>query len=331
MMPSSQNSFDPGRIRREANRWFALRQSRRLTRSERRELAAWLRAHRLHRVTWQRIKRDWQSLESLRGPLAVELQRARKPRINSRQPVLSGLFGWIGWATTAILLISLAPFLWHGITGSEQEWHTQRGEFQEIQLADGTLLMLDTATQVTVRQNWFKRHILLHKGEIYLDVAPDWRSFQVDTADIGIRDIGTRFSVRNIAQHLAVQVAEGAVEIRHAGGHTRLHAGETVTRNPELSSRWIQNKLRGADIAPWRQGFLIFNAQPLDTVLHELARYHDVWFDLTDPALAARQVSGRFRLNELEPSLRILAATLQLEIERTEPARIRLAPLRTPR
>jgi transmembrane sensor len=191
--------------------------------------------------------------------------------------------------------------------------------------------MLDTATQVTVRQNWFKRHFLLHKDEIYLDVAPDWRSFQVDTADIGIRDIGTRFSVRNIAQHLAVQVAEGAVEIRQAGGYVRLHAGEALTRHPEQPNQWIQDRLSGNDIAHWRQGFLVFDTQPLDTVLHELARYHAIQFDLTDPALAARQVSGRFRLNELESSLRILAAALQLEIERPEPAHVRLTPLRTRR
>jgi len=170
-------------------------------------------------------------------------------------------------------------------------------------------------------------HFHLHDGEIYLDVASDWRSFHVATADIGIRDIGTRFSVRNIDQHLAVQVAEGAVEIRHAGGYTRLHAGEKITRDPEQSSRWIHDRLRSDDIAPWRQGFLMFDAQPLHSVLNELARYHAVRFDLADPALAGIQVSGRFRLDELDSSLRILAATLQLEIERPEPARIRLTPL----
>lgn len=328
MMPPSQNSFNANHVRSEANRWFALRQSRSLADSERRELAIWLRAHRSHRIVWQRIKRDWQLLESLRGPLAAELQQARKPHTNSRQPVLSE---WIGWATAAILLISLTPFLWQGFTGSEQEWHTRLGEQQEIQLADGTLLILDTVTRVTVRQNWLKRHIHLHKGEIYLDVAPDRRSFHVETADIGIRDIGTRFSVRNIAEHLAVQVAEGAVEIRHAGGYTRLHAGEAITRDPEQPNRWVQKRLSGDDIAHWRQGFLIFDAQPLSAVLQELARYHDVRFVLSDPALAVRQVSGRFRLDELEPSLRILAATLQLEIERPESAHVRLTPLRTRR
>jgi len=323
-MPSLPNSHQAIQVRREASRWFTLRQSRPLIDSERRELAAWLRAHRSHRTAWQRIKKDWQSLESLRGPLAAELQRARNPRTITRRPVLSG---WVGWTAAIILLISLTPFLWQGITGSEQEWHTRIGERQEIQLADGTLLVVDAATRVTVRQNWFKRHIHLHDGEIYLDVASDWRSFHVATADIGIRDIGTRFSVRNIDTHLAVQVAEGAVEIRHAGGYTRLHAGQRITRDPEHSSRWIQDSLRSDDIAPWRQGFLMFDAQPLNTVLNELARYHAVRFDLADPALAGIQVSGRFRLDELDSSLRILAATLHLEIERPEPAHIRLTPL----
>lgn len=71
----------------------------------------------------------------------------------------------------------------------------------------------------------------------------------------------------------------------------------------------------------------MFDAQPLHTVLNELARYHAVQFDLADPALAGIQVSGRFRLDELDSSLRILAATLHLEIERLEPAHIRLTPL----
>jgi ferric-dicitrate binding protein FerR (iron transport regulator) len=129
-MSLSQNSHHAVQVRHEAGRRFALRQSRRLTSTERRELAAWLRAHRSHRNAWQRVKKDWQLLENLRPPLTAELQRARMPRANNRQSVLSG---WIGRA-----LISLTPILWQGIAGSEQEWHTQRGEFQEIQLADGT-------------------------------------------------------------------------------------------------------------------------------------------------------------------------------------------------
>lgn len=113
------------------------------------------------------------------------------------------------------------------------------------------------------------------------------------------------------------------MEIIRRDKHLVLHAGETVTRHP-ATDRWQLATVQG-DIANWRQGILVFDQHRLPEVLQELARYHAVRFDLADPALGRKQISGRFRLDELDTTLRIIAETLNLNIEHPTPDRYLLS------
>lgn len=303
-------------IEAKARYWFACQQSRTLSAEERRALADWLAASREHDTAWVRVERDWQSLERFRGGLSGELRRARHHRPWYRN---SGYFR----GAIAVLALAALPLLHHGWTGTTQSWQTAAGERRHIVLADGSQMDLDTATRMTVTQGWFKRQIELDTGEIYLDVAPDWRPFLVMAAGTRIRDIGTRFSVRNAAGKLTVQVAEGAVEIIHEDRNLLLRSGEMASGQPP-DDRWQLTALQG-EIANWRQGVLVFDRHPLSEVLQELARYHAVQLDLSDPGLAGKQVSGRFQLDEFDTTLRIIAETLNLRIERLAPDRLRLS------
>ncbi|PTQ79586.1 FecR family protein [Nitrosospira multiformis] len=317
-MPGSNNCDDADA---KARHWFACQQSRALSAEERLALAEWLAASPHHYAAWGRVERDWQSLECFRGGLSGELAKARRQRPWYRNAVYFR-------RALAALVLAILPLLHYGWTGTTQSWQTTVGERRHIVLADSAQLDLDTATRITVTQSWFKRLIELQEGEIYLDVAPDWRPLVVMTADTRIRDVGTRFSVRNTAGKLIVQVAEGAVEVTHQEGNLLLRSGEMATRL--AVNQWQLAKLQG-EIANWRQGVLVFNRHPLPDVLQELARYHLVQFELTDSDLAKKQISGRFRLDELNTTLCIIAETLNLQVEHLAPARLRLSPAPTQR
>lgn len=300
-----------------ARHWFALRQGRTISAEERRALADWLAASPDHRAAWARVERDWQSLEHFRGGLSSELIRARRLRpwyYNSSH--FKGVL--------AALMLAALPMLYHGWTGNTQTWHTGVGERRHLVLADGSRLSLDTATRTTITESWFRRLIQLQEGEIYLEAASDRRPLVVMAAGAQIRDVGTRFSVRDTAGKLTVQVAEGAVEITHRDHSLLLRGGEAATGHPG-DGEWRLTALQG-EIANWRQGVLVFDRHALQDVLQELARYHAVQFDLTPPDLAGKQVSGRFQFDELDTTLRIIADTLNLRVERPAPGRFRLAP-----
>lgn len=299
-----------------ARHWFIRQQGRALSAEEQRALTDWLAASPDHRTAWTRAEEDWQSLDRFRTDLSGELNKARHYRPRHYSP------RHLKWAAAALVLIAL-PILYRASAGIPQHWQTATGERQHVILADGSQLSLDTATRVTITQSWFQRLIQLQEGEIYLEVAPDWRPLQVTAADTRIRDIGTRFSVRDTPEKFTVQVEEGAVEIIRQDKHLVLHTGETVTRHP-ATDRWQLAAVQG-EIANWRQGILVFDQHRLPEVLQELARYHAVRFDLADPALGRKQISGRFRLDELDTTLRIIAETLNLNIEHPAPDRYLLS------
>lgn len=309
-------SFDHDDVDATARRWFIRQQGRALSAEEQRVLTDWLAASPDHRIAWARAEEAWQSLDRFRTDLSYELNKARRYHPRHDSP------GYLKWAAAALVLIAL-PVLYRESTGTPQHWQTTTGKQQHITLDDGSRLSLDTATRVTVTQSWFQRLIQLQEGEIYLEVALDWRPLQVTTTDTRIRDIGTRFSVRDTSEKFTVQVEEGAVEITRQDRHLVLHAGETVTRHP-ATDQWQLAAAQG-EIANWRQGVLVFNQHRLPEVLQELARYHAVRFDLADPALEKQQISGRFRLDELDTTLRIIAETLNLNIEHPTPDRYLLS------
>lgn len=303
-----------------ARHWFACQQSRMLSEEERLALANWLAASPHHYAAWLRVERDWQSLERFRVGLAGELAKARRQRPWYRNSVYFR-------GVLAALVLAILPLLHYGWTGTNQSWQTEVGERQHLVLADGSQLDLDTATRITITQSWFKRLIQLQEGEIYLEVGQDWRPLVVMAADTRVRDIGTRFSVRNTAGEFTVQVAEGAVEIIHPDRNILLRSGEMAAHR-SIDNQWRLATLQG-EIANWRQGVLVFNRHPLSDVLRELARYHVIQLDLADPNLAKKQVSGRFRLDELNTTLCIIAETLNLQVEHPTPDRFRLSPAST--
>ncbi|NMG66957.1 hypothetical protein GPA19_18610 [Azoarcus indigens] len=138
-------------------------------------------------------------------------QRPRTPSPRRRQllrlawiPALPA--GWLAWRQVSV---------------DGNRWQSATGEQRPLTLADGSRLLLNTATEVVVRFDAQMRLIRLLTGEILATSAPDpqARPLIVATADGFARTLGTRFSVRRGSgeDSSRITVFEGAVEVE-AGG-----------------------------------------------------------------------------------------------------------------
>lgn len=308
----------------QARSWFARQQGQTLSEAEQQQLIEWLAASPLHQDAWRRVEEDWLAIDRYRHTLNNELEKARRNRPGQHKAAFQ-----FKWVAVAILLLAVCiPVLYQGMAGTTTYWNTAKGEQRQITLAGGSTLDLDTATRVTVTQNWFTNHIQLHEGEIYLETASsDWHALKVSAEHYEIRDVGTRFSVRYIPDQFIVEVAEGIVEVQKQEQLVSLKAGEVLSIITG-SHEWKLAALPAGDIAHWRKDLLVFDAHRLHDVLHEITRYHTVQFDLVDPAIGEIQVSGRFKLDELDTNLQIIADTLKLDIVHLAPGRYRLGALR---
>lgn len=308
MAVESQTRVAPD-VARQAVHWLLeLQGDGSAPQSRQRAWQDWLAQDPAHALAWARIAEvDGQ----LRGvPPAVALRTLAAPGLGRRQAAKLGLLLAAG---TGGLLVARQTDRWSQWTA---DLGTTTGERRATTLADGTQLWLNTATAVDLRYGVAERRLQLRAGEILVATAPDTaatpRPFLVDTADGRVCAMGTRFVVRQHADHSAVAVLGGAVELRPLqGGVLRLEAGQ--------SSRFTRAEVSAAEplreaASAWREGMLVVDNEPLDAFVAELARHRPGVLRCA-PDAASLRVSGSYPLADTDRVLAALARTLPVQIE----------------
>ncbi|MEQ1740833.1 MAG: FecR domain-containing protein, partial [Methyloglobulus sp.] len=121
------------------------------------------------------------------------------------------------------------------------DYHTQTGETRHIELADGSHLLLNTNTAVSVDYQPSQRLITLHHGQVNCTVAKDaMRPFEVKADNLVVRALGTVFEVyRKTANDITVTVKEHAVSARIQKASTENNAGEPTQVNIQAGQQLI--------------------------------------------------------------------------------------------
>jgi transmembrane sensor len=201
-----------------------------------------------------------------------------------------------------------------------QQWtadqRTAVGEQKNLQLPDGTQLLLNTDSAVNIAFNPRERRVMLLDGEVLISTANDSsaRPFIVETPEGTARALGTRFCVRTEAFISHVSVLEGQVAItpQLLQQTTTLNAGE---RQSFKLNRFDAPERFDIAAVSWDKGMLLANNMRLDELLGELSRYRPGVLRC-HPDVAALRVSGAFSLRDTDASLRLLSDTLPLNINR---------------
>ena len=107
--------------------------------------------------------------------------------------------------------------------------------------------------------------------------------------------------VRRFADHVRVLCTEGEAELRHPSRSVALHARQEVSYGREDVGplAGVESPLASA----WRQGVVVFNQTPLPEAVAEINRYRPGRVVLMGQGLAARRISGRFRVGALDEAL----------------------------
>lgn len=258
-------------------------------------------------------------------PLRQSLPGVVRPRFVAWRPVAVGL--------AAAAAVTLAAHWW---TGRPQTLATTVGNRQVIMLADGSNVDLNARTSLSVRMRGTERHVDLLEGEAFFSVVKDSnRPFIVETPAGAVRVVGTAFNVRSYgAGNLEVTVVEGAVHVAPtgvAGQPASQHREHFLSPDDQLTVAGTRSELRhlpeGAarDLVAWREGRLILESERLAAAVERFARYHGRAITVS-PEIAALELGGRFRLDELDNFLRDLTAILPVIILRSGDGSIRVIP-----
>ena len=228
------------------------------------------------------------------------------------------------WQATAAILLSItfAGGVWFtqdkaSGTDDPSSYQTTLGEQRSIALDDGSVIVLNTLSNVRVHYTDGERRVALLAGEVLFDVAKDPdRPFVVDAGSMQLEVLGTRFNVYRQDEETVLTVVEGEVAVLSAeqtGSVAALPeepitatAGEQVVIENASGSVTQAEIPEASPAIAWTERKLVFNAVPLIEVAEEFNRYNRRPLRIDDQGLASRPITGVFNAHDAD----LLAAFL---------------------
>lgn len=291
------------------------------------EFNRWLEADIRHRVVFLRLESHWQrsdrlcNLRPLDRSIDADLLRPRPALRN--WPVAAA-------AAALLLVMAAAGFMAIAQGFGWQHYETRIGGLSRIVLEDGSVVDLNTNSEIHVRLSGTKREVRLLRGEGRFQVAHDSsRPFTVSAASAAVRAVGTAFSVRlRDSARVDVLVSEGMVAIAAArvARAPPLSAGEAAIVLPDrVSVSRVEPQQLESRMA-WTSGRLEFRGETLGEAVAEFNRYNRRQLKLADRSLAALRVGGTFNATDPESFAAALVSAFKLQVEPADSDAIVLKP-----
>jgi transmembrane sensor len=208
----------------------------------------------------------------------------------------------------AIGLFALRPDWLHATGSADAIYRTAHGEQRTFTLADGSVIHLNSESEVSLHFDARARNVELRSGQALFDVAKDpSRPFEVHAGSTAVRAVGTQFEVYRREDATLVTVVEGKVAVttdRVAGAGPRapsvaLVAGQRLrVPVPALEAVTVPQVVLPEHVdaratVAWSHRQFVFDSMPLGEVVAELNRYSAQRI-VVDDELASRPISGVF-------------------------------------
>ena len=223
------------------------------------------------------------------------------------------MFGVIAVAGLAAANYLLVP--------KDQVFSTPVGGRETIRLSDGSIIELNTNTQLRIRASATARLVTLDKGEAYFHVRHDAQRPFVATADDGrVVDLGTKFVVREGADHLEVALVEGRARFESANPKAKtavLTPGDVVVATADSVSVTRRSAHELSDALGWRRGVLVFDHTTLADAAAELNRYNSEKIVIADPDVRRRIIGATIPVNGVEAFTRVAQQIFGIHVEKS--------------
>lgn len=244
----------------------------------------------------------------------------------------------------AVALLVVGVVLWGGFSPQNDaeieqssRYVTRVGEQKTVNLSDGSVITLNTNSQLMVSYTSERRDVALLKGEAYFDVAGDpQRPFNVALGSRDVTVLGTAFNIYKTPEKFTLALVEGVVSLRLpeqsldvAAPRLSLQDSKTMNLDDRLQRIVSKGTVVEFDEATqsmtvfmdgeigtrhtWREGYLSFIEAPLDQVINELNRYSGKAIVIRDASVSKLPVTGILKLGRLGRTLGGLEGSLPIQ------------------
>jgi len=291
-----------------ASQWIQRRYFWDWSEKEQVELDAWLAESFAHRAAYLRFADIWRRTERLaavRAPLQPHVSRFHLRFLRVMAGVIAA--GVIG---AAAYLLATQP--------ATQKYVTSIGGHENVVLADGSQIELNTDTFLRVSERSGERLVWLDRGEAYFQVHHNAsRPFVVMADDRRITDLGTKFVVHNDAERLEVSLVEGRASFDGPDNqHAVLTPGDVALATAK--SVFITRKAAAAldESLSWRRGLLVFNRTALSDAAAQFNRYNRREIVIADRDAGRQLIYGTFPTTDIDAFARLAQAVFRLRVDK---------------
>jgi transmembrane sensor len=185
------------------------------------------------------------------------------------------------------------------------------GKTSELILPDGSRVWLNAGSRLIYPEFFAdKTREVLLIGEAFFEVEHNVKQpFIVQTSDIRIKVLGTRFNVSAYPSDHVIEtvLTQGKVSLEqnNSGMFT-----ETTELNPGQLAVFNRTKgttlLRVVDVENhtlWQEGLLKFESTDLNRLTKKLERYFNIRFNYSDPMLGTIRISGKLELTDSQDAV----------------------------
>ncbi len=331
-MPT-ENTHLTDSIEEAAAYWFARVHSGNFTVAERERFAAWRNENPRHEMEYRALDQIWQATALLPEDELRELLDAPETSRAVHSPARRYWLMGAGAVCTAAVVGGVVLH-GHELESATQELHyaTAQGEQRHVVLPDGSVVVMNVHSEITVRYYDSRRVVELLRGEAAFEVVSNHgQPFIVEADTVRVRVTGTVFTVRRDQQRVMVAVQSGSVEVKSGRwwrSDTAMLTADMVANVATAGAPITVTQTDVSMLTAWRQGKVVFRDQPLDEVVHEMNRYLQHPIRLTDSRLKTLRMAGVFNIQDADGFLQALQTHLPVVVVQRPDGSVNLALLR---
>ncbi len=317
----------------QAYAWIVALRGESVSEKKLEKFSGWLAEDKSHQLAWDEALDLWETMGAVSHLPVDELLAegsvaSTDPAEMLADPQTGVKFGLLEklqslWKPMA-LAFSLVVVGFVAVFNLQPEGETfaaGTGQYLAVTLADGSVVELNTNSEISVSLTESRRQVELHRGEVFFTVAKDKeRPFVVDVAGATVRAVGTAFNIYRVTDQSAiVSVSEGIVRVEEADGSSVTSAQSkllTVDEAVEIDAvRGLsESNVEHLQATAWRQGQLFFENTSIGDAVEMLNRYLHKKVIVADDVSRSIKISGTFSSRQKKETLAAVAQALGLEL-----------------
>lgn len=225
------------------------------------------------------------------------------------------------FAAAVIILIGCAFVLKMQLKPEVQFYETAFGETEEVNLPDGSQVILNAHSSLKYVSNNPRRVWL--EGEAFFKVAkkPATKAkFKVITDNLDVVVLGTTFNVNTRNDITRVVLEEGKVKLNLKNGiQKEMKPGDLLAYSSKLNKILEEKQTVKSELhTSWKDGSLIFEKTPLVEAMRKVEQTYGFKVVFVDELSTIKTISGGVPTKNLEMCLKVIEKSAGVKIEKQD-------------